>query len=518
MFNKIIFLLLCTSLLRAQSQNLQGISILTPRSQTVDAVRYITGSHPYEHRFNIDNNYFTFKATPEFKMSFKANRIAQALWGTDTLFVSGSEIESRDPNALLADYFGLSPEFQSEVCLDPEIKNFIFTLSGYIGFDSWVPGLYLAVHAPISWTKWDFKLNETILNSGANVPFPALYMDAGAVTPPYNSFTKALVGDKTYGQMSNPLQFGKLCGSKSKGGLSDLLLILGYDLVATENGYAGLNLRVVAPTGSRPNGKFYFEPIVGNGKHWEVGGGFSGRILLWEADGEQELSLFGEVNLSHLFAARQTRSFDFCENGFGSRFILLKEFATDQSFTGTLTPAINVTTLCCDVSVSVEFEFLAMFGYTYKGLEFDVGYNGWLRSHERISLNECIPDRTYGLKGIQDAVSILGGNSDATQSTATLHGNPLSDQINVVDLNSPVFISTNDLDLSSAASELVLTHKIFFYLGYGWQESKDAWFVPYLGLGSSIEFEGINDPSEKKPSRNTLSQWGFWLNGGFSFS
>ncbi len=518
MFKKIFSLLIYTSLLQAQSPFLQGLSIFTPRSQSVDAVRYITGSHPYEHRFEADNPYFTFKATPEFKTSFKSNRIAQALWGTDRLFISGSEIESRDSSALLADYFGLSPEFQSEVCLNPEIKNFIFTLSAYIGFDQWLPGLYLAAHAPLTWTKWDFKLDETILNSGSNVPFPALYMDTDSVTPPYTSFSQALVGNKTYGQMSNPLQFGKLCGSKSKGGLADLLLILGYDLVNTENGYAGLNVRVVAPTGSRPKGKFYFEPIIGNGKHWEIGGGFSGRALLWEADGEQELSLVAELNLSHLFAARQTRSFDFCENGFGSRFILLKEFATDQSYTGTLTPAINVTTLCCDVSISVEFEFLAMFGYTYKGLEFDIGYNGWLRSHEKISLNECIPDRTYGLKGIQNAVSILGGNSDETQSTATLHGNSLSDQVNLADLNSPVFISTKDLDLSSAASELVLTHKLFFYLGYGWQESKNDWFVPYLGLGSSIEFEGINDPSEKIPSRNTLSQWGVWINGGFSFS
>ena len=238
---------------------------------------------------------------------------------------------------------------------------------------------------------------------------------------------------------------------------------------------------------------------------------------MWEADGLQQLSLFADANLTHLFKTCQTRSFDFCENGFGSRFILLKEF-TDGSYTGTLTPALNVTTLACDVSVSIQFEFLAMFGYTYKGFEFDIGYNGWLRSHEKISLNECIPDRTYGLKGIQDAITLIDGLSDFTQSTATLHGNPLSDQGSVVDTDSPQFIKTSDLDLSSAASEMVLTHKLFFYLGYGWQEYKDDWFVPYVGIGSSVEFEGINDPDEKQPNRNTLSQWGFWIHGGFAFS
>ncbi len=513
----ILLILLLNSLMHAQSKVLQGISFFSPLSQTIDMVRYQTGSHPYTHRYDSNAFNVTFQATPEYKRSYRANRIAQALFGTDRLFISGSEVETRDPNAILADYFGLSPSFQSEVCLNPEIKNFIFTLSGYFGFDNWVPGLYAAIHAPITWTKWNFKLEETVINNGAGAPFPILYMDTETVTAPYSSFERALVGDKTYGKMTRPLEFGKLCGSKTKAGLSDLLLILGYDIIATENGYAGLNLRLSAPTGNRPKSIFFFEPLIGNGKHWEFGLGFSGRILIWEADGQQELSLFADANLTHLFKARQTRSFDFCENGFGSRFILLKEF-TDGTPTGTLTPAINVTTLCCDVSVDVQFEFLAMFGYTYSGFEFDIGYNGWLRSHEKISLNECIPDRTYGFKGIQDAVDIIGNPSELTQSTATLHGNQLSDQGNVVDADSPQFIQTKDLDLCSAASELVLTHKLFVYLGYGWQESKDDWFVPYFGAGASVEFEGINNPDEKQPNRNTLSQWALWLHGGFAFS
>ncbi len=518
--NKILmfFLIFSIGTTIAQEQNLQGISFFSPRSQTVDAPRYNTGSYPYEHRPNRHENTFIIRATPQFSMSFKNNRIAEALWGTDTLYISGSEIPTREPYALLADYFGLSPAFQSIACLNPHISNFIFTLSTYIGFDRYLQGLYFALYAPMVWTKWDFKIDETVLSTGYQAPFPALYMDEEEVTPPYSSFTQALAGNKTYGQMSRPLSFGKVCGPQSKGGIADLLLVLGYDIVSNEHGYAGFNVRVVAPTGNRPNSTYYFEPILGNGKHWGLGAGFSGRALLWEADGTQEISFVGSVNLTHLFSTKQTRSFDLCKNGFGSRFILLKEFATDGSYTGTLTPALNITSLSCNVAISVEFEFLAMFGYTHKGIEFDLGYNGWLRSHERISLNQCIPENKYGLKGIQDAFSMFGQPSDLTQSEATLHGNLLSDQGIVVDQNSPVFIKTSDLDVSSAASELVLTHKLFFYLGYGWQEKPDDWCIPFLGLGSSIEFEGINDPCVKKPGRDTLSQWGFWINAGVTFS
>jgi len=500
----------------ANSRFLQGISFFSPRSQTADLVRYQTGSHPYTHQHDANGINGLLQITPEYKRSYKPNRIAQALFGTDRLFVSGSQVETRDPNAILADYFGLSPAFQSEVCLNPQIKNLIWTFSGHIGFDNWVPGLYAAIHAPVVWTKWDFKIEETIYNNESDSPFPEFYMDSTETNPAYGSFKNALKGNKTFGQMTNPLEFGRVCGAQTKSGLSDLLIILGYDIVSTENGYAGFNLRLAAPTGNRPDSRFFFEPIVGNGKHWEFGGGFSGRALLWEADGVQELSFFGDLNLTHLFKTCQTRSFDFCENGFGSRFILLKEFE-DGNYTGTLTPAINVTSLCCDVSIGVQMEFLAMFGYTNRGFEFDIGYNGWLRSHENISLRECIPNNTYGFKGIQDATDAFGNPSNLTQSCATLHGNLLSDQGDVVDEDSPQFIRTQDLDLESGASELVLTHKLFYYFGYGWQESDDDHFVPYLGFGSSVEFEGINDPEVKQPNRHTLAQWSFWLHAGCAF-
>jgi hypothetical protein len=42
--------------------------------------------------------------------------------------------------------------------------------------------------------------------------------------------------------------------------------------------------------------------------------------------------------------------------------------------------------------------------------------------------------------------------------------------------------------------------------------------MPYLGLGTSLEFEGINTANTEKPNRNTLSQWAIWAKGGIAFS
>ncbi len=70
----------------------------------------------------------------------------------------------------------------------------------------------------------------------------------------------------------------------SKKGVSDIQIALGWDFFLSEYGFAGLNIRCAAPAGNRSKSIFLFEPIVGNGHHWELGAGFAGRGLIWEKD------------------------------------------------------------------------------------------------------------------------------------------------------------------------------------------------------------------------------------------
>lgn len=513
------FLLLCATIKGMENTVLQGTSLFSPRSQSVDAARHLVGWHPYIHVPNASSWYATISALPEVTRSFKSDRIAQAMFGTDTLHISGSQIENRGEQDILADYFGLSPTYLGTSYINPIITNFIFEFGLFVGFDEWLRGLYLEIFAPAVWTQWSFGITDVVVDDGSDTQFPALYMDENAVTAPVTSFRKALTGNVTFGQMTNPLQYGKVCGAQSKGGLSDLIIILGYDVVSNEFGYASFNARLGAPTGSRPRSVYLFEPIVGNGKHWELGLGFAGRGLVWEKDGQQELNVFVEADFTHYFKAKQQRSFDLCPNGFGSRYELLKQFDENGNYTGNLLPAINVTSLYCNVSVALQFEFLFMFGYAHtKGWVFDIGYNGWIRSKEKINLISCIPENMYGLKGIQNTNTTIGNLSNATQSTASLFGNEYTQQGQTADQNSPVFISTSDISLSSAASPLVLTHKLFTHFGYAWNEGEREPIVPYVGGGLSIEFEGINTSNTVKPNSNTLSQWGFWIKGGVDFS
>ena len=65
------------------------------------------------------------------------------MFGTDQLTISGSSIENRGAQDILADYFGLSPVFQSTVCLDPKIVTFMTEFALYVGLDGLTKGLYL---------------------------------------------------------------------------------------------------------------------------------------------------------------------------------------------------------------------------------------------------------------------------------------------------------------------------------------------------------------------------------------
>jgi hypothetical protein len=156
-----------------------------------------------------------------------------------------------------------------------------------------------------------------------------------------------------------------------------------------------------------------------------------------------------------------------------------------------------------------------MFGYTNNTLVLDIGYNAWMRSKDKISLHDHIPENKFGIKGIQNVYDIdtmLLDNS--TQSMATIAGNSLDTQQFVKD-EVPVFINTADLNLRSAASPFLLTNKIFFYLGY--KAPVTCHIAPFFGAGYEIEFEGINERSTVVPFRNTLSQCTFFLKGGTIF-
>jgi len=505
------FIASCT-FAQLSAYELAGRSFYQPRSPATNAARGLVGfCNLFYHPQPADSCWQnSLLATAAYDQSFQRYRISTYYFNNDKISISGSQYHDRDDDDILADYFGLSPAFASKVKMCPSIKTFYFDIDGAVGYRHF----FARVQVPAVWTRWHFNLNEDRLESGAETPFPADYMATPSVTAPVTSFPCAMTGDFLFGDVQTEWNSGKICGARSSGGMSDVRLTLGWHALSCEDYGIDLSFLAIAPTSDHSKSIFFFEPIRGNGRHTEMGIGFDGRVIIWESNGNATWTLYGSAYLTHLFKACEIRSFDFCRNGFFSRYLLLKEFDDSQNYDGKLIPGINVTTLPCKVSMTAQYDIVVMFGYLREGLEFDFGYNAWIRTRERVCITGKIPENRYGIKGIQNVTDPITGLPDNhTQSHATIHGNTLTpqEQAETADPNSPVFIKTEDLNPLSGASTAAFTSKFFGHLGYLWS---CRYVNPYIGFGGEVEFEGISPERNLQANHNSVAQWGVWIKGG----
>ena len=457
-------ILLCGSMLQASvcvpCRNPK--SIFLPRSQGRNAAREIAGWQPYIHRCGFDDTYGIFSITPAYTQSFDPDTITDYLFGQAAkdgkVTFSGSRFgaatQSASPHRgqfdIVADYFGLPRNFKSEICFTPRIRNFLMEFNWYLGLDRWKEGAYFRILMPIVHSRWSLNPCEKIIDkgsdvggNGAAVAFPNGYMDKLGI--PRDQLPSSILDSwascngVVWGDMQDRLKHGKLfCGTETKSRLADLTMALGWNWVNHEEAHAGFNIRATFPTGNKPHAEFLFEPIAGNGGHFELGAGYSSHARLYYNNAtDASINVYFDCNITHIFEANSLRSFDFIQNGPGSRYMLLAEFEaipqrvnpadplsvdvghlTNQithEYAERLLPAINLTTLCCKVKANLQADMALKFAFTKNDFTFDIGYNLWARSREKIRLIDSIKKRTFGIKGDAYIFGALGPNADDAQ-------------------------------------------------------------------------------------------------------
>jgi hypothetical protein len=512
MLNKFLGLALLTCMSVAQAT-----SIIIPRSQSVNAARELVGWQQFINKADMDCLYGAFSLTAEYQQSFRGARLMQCLFDGDvflnnsftstattvsitnsgccgsnnscnsnnncnsvaSLLVQGSCVGSRNPNAWLADYFGLPTDFNSVVSFRPKIQNAIFDFNLYLGLgDLGCGGLFFRIHAPIVWTKWTLCASEAVIASGVQ-PYLSGYMNTYSGIPASSlatSFLSAINGTYTFGDMQTPLKHGIFCGNGSNFNngsgsccgnnnngtngscnnglvrLSDIEAAFGYNFVECEDYHFGLEIRGSAPTGNKPCNICLFEPIVGNGKFWTLGGGLTAHAVLWRdcECPDRTFSFYIDANVETLFKNCQSRSFDLTGRP-NSRYMLVEQLGSPSTtvplFAGTLgaatavpfqyvpnslQPLINVSTFNANVSYAAQGDVAMKFSYMTPNWDLDLGYEFWGRSKEKVCLRaNSFPANTYALKG--DAFiygfgasnSPVGANQivplSATESNATIH-------------------------------------------------------------------------------------------------
>lgn len=372
------------------------------RSQGANTARELVGWQWELNKPFMCETYGAAYLAYEYQRSFRPERLAKTLFGTTTLKFSGSLAPDRKPNELLADNFGLSRNFRGSVTFCPRIENHIVDIGFYYGLDCWLQGAYFRLHAPITHTRWNLRACECV--QATSPEFPPCYVGNEAVnTAP--SLQCALSGKFTFGDMQTFWPSGRFdfC-RRTKTGLADIDLILGYNWHNNDCSHLGAYLQLVLPTGPKPNNIYVFTPTVGNGRFFELGFGISGHHVFWQC-GDHNISLFVEGNLTHMFSSRQCRLFDFCVNGPYSRYLLLKEFDNNgllPTYNGNLVSATVFNTREVNVKVNAKGDASIKFAYRWCGWGFDLGYNIYGHTRERITLIDgCCPNdkRKFCIKG-----------------------------------------------------------------------------------------------------------------------
>lgn len=467
------------------------------RSQSVDSARELAGWAHKVNLFNMQDNYGTLAITPEFSRSFKSDRIARNLFGSalgdsssscPSLIISGSRVANRGTTDLLADYFGLPTDFESTVTIRPVIENFLVDFNMYLGLDDVMCGLWLRIHAPIVHTRWKLNFNESVKTAGV-LGYDAGYFTAAAVAHDnlLQSFSAFLTGGQPKlgsGYYYEPLKNGLVscfnngvnglggicCASDNdtKTGVSEVEFAMGWNFWTDEDYHVGLGLRIGAPTGTRIDEKYLFNPTIGNGHHTEIGGMFTSHYTFWRNDAENKsLGLYVDANVTTLLNTCQYRVFDLCGRGENSKYMLAARFAdpvttlqgstigfptvpaanqlilANSQFNNYYVPVANIAAQKVKVSIPVQVDLTAMINFQHCNWEIDLGYNLWATSCERIkkcsSTNCIIPNNTYVLKGdaaeygfAYSAPNFTPVALSASQSQATIYSGTNFNGINTV--------------------------------------------------------------------------------------
>lgn len=420
------------------------------RSQGRNKVRQVAGSVGHVDLYGMENWWGTFSITPEYTQSFRNGRICECLFGNSTtsgvtttttttsgccdtdcnscdncsIRIQGSGVADRDAKAWFADYFYLPTTFDGSISFKPSIRNFNLDFDLYVGLDKWVEGMYFRVYGPFTHTRWNLDFCETISTLGTATGY-----QPGYFTPNFLPNSNLLATFKDYAAGRAPAAvtqnadvatatvpitttFNGLCAARlqdcenTANGFADLRAELGWNFWQDEDYHVGLNIQAAAPTGTRLHAQNFFQPVIGNGRHWELGGGLTAHYVFWRSeDSDKHFGFYLDANLTHLFNATQNRTFDL-KNKPMSRYMLASKFGANTqalrgtSTTGTLAsnqfvteyaPVANLTTMDVNVSVGVQADIVAMFNFTAGGFSWDLGYNFWGHGCEKIG-RDCDDD------------------------------------------------------------------------------------------------------------------------------
>ncbi|MBD3273016.1 hypothetical protein GF385_01540 [Candidatus Dependentiae bacterium] len=480
-------------------------TFLMPRSQGVNLpMEYST----YNELINHKNDFFGahFQVVPFYMESSDSSDLGK-YFGTN----NRSNVRLDDAAAVTAgtadfDYNLLIHDNAATagvgtVDLSPELQAYGARIDYYQCLEKILDGLYLKVALPIVHVDNDVHITT-------------------AVTTASNNFTAANLSSYFQGNFSvaagnadsqAALTYAKMSGSHSETSVADIDFVLGYKIFDKDNYYVALNLGLTIPVGNDSDGRWVFEPIVGNGDHWGFGGGLDASVKLWE-DGDQNIKLTAVVNYRYLFEGTEKRTFGLLDPAGNKvnwgQYYLAGTVGTACS-AQQLTPVANILTLDADVEPGSQLDSAIYFTYNNGGWTIDLGYNFFWKEREDINRKTAWTDNQYIIVQRDQDMSVAGQLQNYSQNaTAVLNGGSLG-YINVSSNNAAMQADADSgraygIDVTAAETPSQDTHKIWGGLGYIF---KDWEYPVMLGLGGGYEFADDDG----------IENWQIWGKLGIKF-
>ena len=374
---------------------------------------------------------------------------------------------------------GSSSELNAKANFNPTREAFGLRLDYHQSFDHVLENLFAKVSVPVVYVKTNMGINYTGTITTQTLPGRAdtvslLDYLAGNVTSDYQT----------------ALTHAKINGARTKVGVADIHLTLGYKLLKEENQHLTAALNLVVPTSNKPSGEYLFEPVYGNAGHLGLGATIDGVFDVWsKKEDEMSLDLVFAAKYKYLFKSREVRTLGIKD--MSSRVIDSHGFYKLGGMVGDerVFPLANILTRDVEVTPGGQFEALANLSFAWQSFHFDFGYNLFAKEREVVDVNNW-KDHLYG------SLDIASSYNPATDSAGFLSG----------DANNNTLITSEYLDTWAITTPAQVTHKVHATVNYEFED----WKYPMMfGFGGSYEF---------LPGRNAgLEGYAIWAKAGVSF-
>jgi len=415
-----------------------------------------------------------------------------ALWGYDI-----DAVVPTDKSKAASGTISFDPKrtvYGAHICYNHDLNKF-------------VDGLFFQFDVPIVSVTND--LNMTVSKGAANTTA------ANGTNHTVNDYFSGIKFTKAATHPTDALTYLRFNGKgRSKIGIADVNVRLGYCFLEDEDYKVSACFDVVLPTGNEPKAVWLFEPIVGNGGHFGLGGGLRADFNLWRSDDKKgcvDFILCG--NVQYLFESTNKRVWGV----YNHRLSRLAEAApyrlAVEKGAKKFAPAASFLAQDSKVTPGITFDGITGINYTNNGFCFDLYYNLFAREADSVKLSNAWTENYYGFADVvadrASTAAVVGKDGDTYNGPIQKEGNKTT---GTASNGTALGTSGYNKDLTYYISSLTtatpsaLTHKVA--IGGGYTFNIKACPVR-IGLGGEYELSGGDN--------DTIDSWGLWTKIGICF-